>query len=363
MRIVIPARLLKKLPREVGADGDLHGVVHPAEGHLHVAELVRAGRQIESSLPKVGTWAVCSRARSEEAEPGSGLRLVIGVDDRTYRVSLDGNDVTAATRVVDDEEEFAARIKSSVDVKHLSKCRVAILGAGRVGSNAAMLLAGSHVGRFTVLDRDEVEASNIPHSAFQMTDVGRDKAAALRDGLLTVNPLLEVTAVQADVCQMPLDALNRLSQGHDILLVAVDDPLFMRRVNDLAYALKPAVYVALHEGGRGEVVYTRPQKTRCLRCCVRLEERTRLEGAASLGIETLPVVLVAVQVVLGLLLQGRKGGDAFSGLVNDRRNLLLVGSRRAEPLKELPEAVLMATVAVDTSRQTRHCEVCKNIAW
>jgi molybdopterin/thiamine biosynthesis adenylyltransferase len=59
--------------------------------------------------------------------------------------------------------------------------RVAIVGAGSVGSHAAVLLAKLGVADLTVIDGDEVESQNVPASEYWPAHVGRVKVASLRE--------------------------------------------------------------------------------------------------------------------------------------------------------------------------------------
>ncbi len=74
----------------------------------------------------------------------------------------------------------------------LAGARVGVAGAGGLGSNAAVLLARSGVGAFTLVDFDRVEASNLNRQTFWPEDVGRFKAEALADRLRALNPALDL---------------------------------------------------------------------------------------------------------------------------------------------------------------------------
>ena len=85
----------------------------------------------------------------------------------------------------------------------LASARVGIAGCGGLGSNAAMLLARSGVGAFTLVDFDRVEASNLNRQFFWPGDVGRSKPEALADRLRGINPALAI-----DVSEARLDSAN-----------------------------------------------------------------------------------------------------------------------------------------------------------
>ncbi|MBN1538778.1 MAG: sulfur carrier protein ThiS adenylyltransferase ThiF [Candidatus Thermoplasmatota archaeon] len=65
----------------------------------------------------------------------------------------------------------------------LSGCSVGIAGAGGLGSNAAMALARSGVGRLVIVDFDRVEASNLNRQYFFLDQVGEYKVEALMENI------------------------------------------------------------------------------------------------------------------------------------------------------------------------------------
>jgi len=70
----------------------------------------------------------------------------------------------------------------------LQSASVGIAGAGGLGSNAAISLARSGVGRLVIADFDRVGASDLGRQQYFIDQVGTLKVEALRDILLSVNP-------------------------------------------------------------------------------------------------------------------------------------------------------------------------------
>jgi molybdopterin-synthase adenylyltransferase len=74
---------------------------------------------------------------------------------------------------------------------------VLIVGAGGLGSPAAMYLAAGGVGHITIYDNDEVDLSNLQRQiAHHTDDVGIDKVISTRNTLKQLNPDVEVTTVK-----------------------------------------------------------------------------------------------------------------------------------------------------------------------
>src|ERR687889_593395 len=82
--------------------------------------------------------------------------------------------------------------------RRLKAGSVLCIGAGGLGSPAAMYLAAAGVGRIGVVDFDVVDFSNLQRQILHGTsDVGRTKLASARDRLEDLNP--NVSVVTHDV--------------------------------------------------------------------------------------------------------------------------------------------------------------------
>jgi molybdopterin/thiamine biosynthesis adenylyltransferase len=72
--------------------------------------------------------------------------------------------------------------------------RVLVIGAGGLGSPAAMYLAAAGVGQLVIADHDVVELSNLQRQLLHHdSDIGRPKAASASDTLRAINPDVAVT--------------------------------------------------------------------------------------------------------------------------------------------------------------------------
>ena len=78
--------------------------------------------------------------------------------------------------------------------KHLSRFTIGIAGAGGLGSNCAVALARSGIGRLVIADNDMVESGNLNRQFFFTAQTGMKKTEALKDNLYRVNPLTRVEA-------------------------------------------------------------------------------------------------------------------------------------------------------------------------
>src|SRR5882724_7193593 len=77
--------------------------------------------------------------------------------------------------------------------KRLKAARVLCIGAGGLGSPAALYLAAAGVGRLGLVDFDRVDLTNLQRQILHGTkDIGRSKLESARDRLRDINPDIEV---------------------------------------------------------------------------------------------------------------------------------------------------------------------------
>src|SRR5688500_1186989 len=107
---------------------------------------------------------------------------------------------------------------------------VLCIGAGGLGSPAAMYLAAAGIGRLGIVDFDVVDYSNLQRQLLHTTnDVGRTKLASAKDKVNALNP-----HVQVDTYEEALSSDNamRLFEGYDVILDGTDNFPTRYLVND-----------------------------------------------------------------------------------------------------------------------------------
>ena len=98
---------------------------------------------------------------------------------------------------------------------------VLIVGAGGLGSAAALYLGSAGVGHITVVDPDTVDATNLQRQiAHTLADVGRPKAESIQRAIAAINPDTKVTAV---VERAGDDWLLTLVKKADVVLDCTDN--------------------------------------------------------------------------------------------------------------------------------------------
>ncbi|MEZ4679508.1 MAG: molybdopterin-synthase adenylyltransferase MoeB [Caldilineaceae bacterium] len=122
----------------------------------------------------------------------------------------------------------------------LLEAKVLLIGAGGLGSPAAMYLAAAGVGTLGIVDFDTVDVSNLQRQLLHGTkDVGRPKVESARDRLLDINPDVNVIPHRE-----PITSHNALEiiRNYDIVLNGSDNFPTRYLVNDACQFLgKPLV--------------------------------------------------------------------------------------------------------------------------
>ncbi len=123
----------------------------------------------------------------------------------------------------------------------LRRARVLLVGAGGLGSPAALYLAAAGVGTLGLVDFDAVDVSNLQRQILHGTrDIGRLKIDSARDRLADINP-----GVHVESFPVRLTAANarEIATGFDLILDGTDTFATRYLVNDLCVLLgAPNVY-------------------------------------------------------------------------------------------------------------------------
>jgi adenylyltransferase/sulfurtransferase len=123
----------------------------------------------------------------------------------------------------------------------LKAARVLLIGAGGLGSPAALYLAAAGVGNLGLVDFDNVDVTNLQRQILHGTkDVGRPKLESARARIADVNPHVRLETYETALTSK--NALDILS-GYDIVVDGTDNFATRYLVNDACVLLgKPNVY-------------------------------------------------------------------------------------------------------------------------
>src|SRR5881296_363734 len=146
----------------------------------------------------------------------------------------------------------------------LKAARVLLIGAGGLGSPAALYLAAAGVGTLGLVDFDNVDVTNLQRQILHGTkDVGRPKLQSARERIADVNP-----HVRLETYETALTSKNALDifSGYDIVVDGTDNFPTRYLVNDACVLLgKANVYGSIFRfEGQASVFYAREGP--CYRC-------------------------------------------------------------------------------------------------
>jgi adenylyltransferase/sulfurtransferase len=150
----------------------------------------------------------------------------------------------------------------------LLEARVAIVGAGGIGSPLIAALVAAGVGRLTVFDDDVVDLSNLQRQTlFTTADVGRLKVEVAAERATALNPDVVLTPVRA---RLTAENAQGLLAGHDVIVDGCDNFATRLTVADAALALRiPLVSAALGRFEGQLAVYRGWEADKpCYRCFV-----------------------------------------------------------------------------------------------
>ena len=165
------------------------------------------------------------------------------------------------------KSELFSRSRGLLETDLLSTKSVGIVGLGSGGSLIAVELAKAGIEKFTLIDFDRIELSNVARHVCGINDLGRYKTLAVRSAIRQKNPYCEVKTLEMDVTQHPTSCREALSSA-DLLIVASDNDRSRFLMNEIALSLKiPAIFGrAITRAAGGDVMRVRPFEGPCYSC-------------------------------------------------------------------------------------------------
>ena len=139
-----------------------------------------------------------------------------------------------------------------------SSATVAICGLGGLGSNIAIALARSGVGKLILIDFDRVDITNLHRQQYKASQIGMYKTDALADNLREIAPYIEL---EMHIERITEDNAVKLLHGADIVCEAFDDAKCKARLATIVLSELPDKYLVAASGMAGMGV-TNSIKTR-----------------------------------------------------------------------------------------------------
>ncbi|MBP1764964.1 MAG: putative dinucleotide-utilizing enzyme [Firmicutes bacterium] len=187
----------------------------------------------------------------------------------------------------------------------IEKATIAIAGAGGLGSNCAQLLVRSGFCRFTIVDFDVVEPSNLNRQFFFASQIGMAKVSALAENLKSINPDVRIDARQN---KLEPATISAIFADCNIIIEAFDRPEYKKMLVETFLPTGKLIIAASGLAGWGDSDRIRVHK---------IKENFYLVGDLETGISKqaplAPCVQIAAakqaDIVLEYILGAMKGAN------------------------------------------------------
>ncbi|HWG73215.1 MAG TPA: molybdopterin-synthase adenylyltransferase MoeB [Acidimicrobiales bacterium] len=249
--------------------GALPGAVHIPRGHL---ESQVEGRITDRDAHIVVYCAGGTRSAFAAETLGQlGYSDVVSMAGGFNRWKDEGRAWKAPASLTAEQRNRYQRhlLLPEVDVAGQAKLldsKVLLLGAGGLGSPAAMYLAAAGVGTLGIIDMDVVDESNLQRQILHNTDrIGERKVDSAKKTLTAINP--DVDVVTYDV-RLGADNVLAIFEGYDLIIDGTDNFPTRYLVNDASLKLDiPVVHGSIFRFEGQASVYL-PHVGPCYRCQV-----------------------------------------------------------------------------------------------
>jgi molybdopterin/thiamine biosynthesis adenylyltransferase/rhodanese-related sulfurtransferase len=178
----------------------------------------------------------------------------------------------------------------SAGQQRLKAARVVLIGAGGIGSPAALYLAAAGIGTIGLVDFDAVDESNLQRQVlYDTSSIGAPKAEVARARLEALNPGIRVVAHPIELCAANV---RTLFERYDLVIDGSDRLGTRYLVNDACVILrKPLVSAAIHRF-EGQLMSYVPDRGPCYRCLFPNPAEGLVPNCAEVGVlGVLPGVL------------------------------------------------------------------------
>jgi len=277
-RHVVPADVQPRLDEVVVLDvrepdeyeqGALPGAIHLPRGNL---EFSVEGRIPDKSTPVVVYCASGVRSVFAAKTMGDiGYTDVVEMVGGFNRWKDEGRPWRAPETLTADQRNryqrhlLVSEVGETGQLKLLHS-KVLLLGAGGLGSPAALYLTAAGVGTIGIIDMDVVDASNLQRQILHSMDrIGERKVDSAKKTLTALNP--DVDVVTYDV-RLGADNVLDIIDGYDLIVDGTDNFPTRYLVNDASLLKRiPVVHGSIFRF-EGQVTVFDPYNGPCYRCLI-----------------------------------------------------------------------------------------------
>ncbi len=182
--------------------------------------------------------------------------------DRGYEVE------TPRTLTAEQRERYSRHLllpEIGIDGQQkLLDAKVLLLGAGGLGSPAALYLAAAGVGTIGIVDNDEVDLSNLQRQVIHSSErIGTPKVDSAEQTITALNPDVKVKKY---ALRLGAENIMDVLPGYDIVVDGLDNFPTRYLLNDASVRLGIPVVSAAILGFEGQLSVFKPHDGPCYRC-------------------------------------------------------------------------------------------------
>ena len=243
--------------------GALPAAIHIPRGHL---ESQIEGKIVDKTTPIVVYCAGGTRSAFAARTLGElGYSDVVSVIGGFGKWKDEGREWRTPTQLSGDQKERYARhiLLPEVGVEGQTKllaAKVLLLGAGGLGSPAALYLAAAGVGTLGIVDMDVVDASNLQRQILHNIDrVGDRKVDSAKKTLTMLNPDVDVVTYDT---RLSAENVIDIISGYDVIIDGADNFPSRYLLNDASVKLGiPVVHGSIFRFEGMVTVFDPPERT------------------------------------------------------------------------------------------------------
>ena len=249
-------------------ESHLPGAVHVPRGHLE--------SRIEGAAPdKDGRVILYCASGNRSALAADTMRELLGYRDvASMRGGITlwkdrGYEVEVPRALTPEQRERYSRhllipeIGLEGQLKLLDS-KVLLLGAGGLGSPAALYLAAAGVGTLGIVDNDVVDLSNLQRQVAHSNErIGVPKVDSAEISVHEINPQVKVEKYPV---RLGADNIMEIIEGYDVIVDGLDNFPTRYLLNDASVRLDIPVVSASILGFEGQLAVFEPHDGPCYRC-------------------------------------------------------------------------------------------------
>lgn len=242
------------------------------------------------------------------------------------------------------------------DMRRLRWQQIVMLGAGSVGSHTLSALGSAQL-KILLFDSDRVEFKNTQsgRTIYNSTHVGQLKVHAAKEIIENSFIGTKVLPAAYNVAEIPDAQLVEYFKESILVVLLIDDPVQIERINTLAYKHISIVQAGVHRQGRsGHIAFTIPGQTPCLACTLGISSHQdihRLDSEPAAGIDISIISQQTARVALELMhsqITGRPITRWEPG-----QNLIYISNTREDITPDGPG------ITYESSSRRADCDICR----